>query len=144
MIKSFRGQLADGEQDTIRLSTNTGMTGYKINKFELMPPSPGVVGQESVMKVFTVEQTAVDGLIDFDDSRLLASAFGSTITGNPSVHPQTLSVIFDNVVFNQDIFITHSEVNGSAGCNYYLELEQVKLDLNEATVATLKDMRGSN
>jgi hypothetical protein len=26
--------------------------------------------------------------------------------------------------------------------NYYLELEQVKLDLNEATVATLKDMRG--
>ena len=27
--------------------------------------------------------------------------------------------------------------------NYYIELEQVKLDLNEATVATLKDMRGA-
>jgi hypothetical protein len=26
--------------------------------------------------------------------------------------------------------------------NYYIELEKVKLDLNEATVATLKDMRG--
>jgi len=26
-------------------------------------------------------------------------------------------------------------------CNYYLELEQFKLDLNENTVATLKNIR---
>ena len=35
MIKSFRGQLADEEQDTIRLSTKNGLTGYKINKFQI-------------------------------------------------------------------------------------------------------------
>jgi hypothetical protein len=34
------------------------------------------------------------------------------------------------------------EENGSEDCNYYLELEQIKLDLNQSTVATLKDMRG--
>ena len=28
-----------------------------------------------------------------------------------------------------------------AGANYYLELEQVKLSKDEATMATLKDMR---
>ena len=46
------------------------------------------------------------------------------------------------MTFNQDIFLT-SSINGSAGLemNYYLELEQVKLDLNQNTVATLKDIR---
>ena len=39
------------------------------------------------------------------------------------------------------MYITHSEVNGSAACNYYIELEQVKLDLGQNTVATLKDIR---
>ena len=33
------------------------------------------------------------------------------------------------------------DIGGSEKNNYYIELEQVKLDLNEATVATLKDMR---
>ena len=49
--------------------------------------------------------------------------------------------IFDNTIVNQDIYITHSDIVGTTPCNYYLELEQVKLDLNENTVATLKDIR---
>ena len=54
-------------------------------------------------------------------------------------------VVFDNIVFNQDIFIT---LKGSAGVstpfmNYHIELEQVKLDLNEQSVATLKNIRNS-
>jgi hypothetical protein len=44
------------------------------------------------------------------------------------------------MTFNQDIFITLGSQSG-ASCNYYIELEQVKLDLNENTVATLKDIR---
>lgn len=140
-IKSFRGKMADGAQDTVSLHTNDGSTGYRIVKFDLMPPAPGVTGQESVVKIYKISQTAVDGLIDFSDNTLIGAAFVSSITGNPSVHPETLSVIFDNEIFNQDIYITHSEVNGTAAVNYYIELEQVKLDLGQNTVATLKDIR---
>jgi len=142
MIKSFRGLLADGEQDTIRLATNNGLTGYKIKKFELLGNLPGSSGQQSIVKLFTREQTAVDGTVDFDDSTLLAAGYYAALIS--SAEATVLDVVFDNVTFNQDIFITHYEDAGSIACNYYLELEQVKLDLNEATVATLKDMRGSN
>jgi len=146
MIKTFRAKLADGEQDTIRLSTNDGLTGYKIKKFELMPTAPGVTSQESVMKLFTYEPATVTGTIDFDDVTLLGAAFlrSPASIGTASGYTSAIITVFDNVTFNQDIFITHDENSGSAACNYYLELEQVKLDLNEATVATLKDMRGSN
>ena len=51
-------------------------------------------------------------------------------------------IIFDNTTINQDMFITHFDASVGKPVNYYIELEQVKLDLNEATVATLKDMRG--
>ena len=51
-------------------------------------------------------------------------------------------VIFDNEKFNQDIFVTNVDVVGnSAPINYYIELEQIKLSLDENTVATLKDIR---
>ena len=50
--------------------------------------------------------------------------------------------MFDNVTFNQDIYVTHTDTNSAIPINYYIELEQRKIDLNEATVATLKDMRG--
>ena len=33
-IKSFKGKLANGGQNTIVLHTNDGTTGYKIVKFE--------------------------------------------------------------------------------------------------------------
>ena len=57
------------------------------------------------------------------------------------VYTFNTAVVFDNVKFNQDIYITHQDEAVGQSFNYYLELEQVKLDLNEATVATLKDMR---
>ena len=45
------------------------------------------------------------------------------------------------MTFNQDIFVTIDDSQNVAGANFYLELEQVKLSKDEATVATLKDMR---
>ena len=45
------------------------------------------------------------------------------------------------MTFNQDIYVTHTDVLGAGACNYYIELEQFKLDLSENTVATLKDIR---
>tara|TARA_Y100001938_G_C7885920_1_gene327366 strand:+ start:84 stop:512 length:429 start_codon:yes stop_codon:yes gene_type:complete len=142
MIKTFRGQLADGAQRTIRLSTNKGETGYRIVKFQCITTNPGIEQHESVTKIFTNKQTTITGTIDFDNSELLAA--NAYIAGNTSTEVYDQTVIFDNVPFNQDIFITHAENDGSSPINFYLELEQIKLNLNEATVATLKDMRGSN
>ena len=147
MIKSFRGQIADGGETYIRLGTNDGLTGYRIVKFQIIPEDPGNTSNESVVKVFSVRPhdttgaTTVTRTINFDDPTMLAVAFYSGNSG--SSYPQDLIVIFDNTKFNQDIYLTHATDSGSDTINYYLELEKVKLDLNEATVATLKDMRGN-
>ena len=37
MIKSFRGLMDDGTQNTIRLSSNNGLIGYKIVNFQIIP-----------------------------------------------------------------------------------------------------------
>ena len=144
MIKSFRGQLADQEQLTIRLSTNDGLTGYKISKFQIFPVTPGAVAQQSIVQLYSKAPTSASsawGTVAFDNPLLLAAAYYQD-DANPS-YPASLVVVFDNVTFNQDIFITHLDDAVGEPCNYYLELEQVRLDLNEATVATLKDMRGT-
>ena len=143
MIKTFRGLLADGGQDTIRLSTNDGLTGYRIVKFETIGKTPGASNQESVMKIFKVEQDTVDGEIDFSNSRLMAAAVTTTSVDQEDF-PLSNAVIFDNEIINQDIFITHFDVKTGESANYYLELEQVKLDVGEAAVATLTDMRGTS
>jgi hypothetical protein len=144
MIKTFRGLLADGAQQRIRLSTNQGLIGYQIKKFELMPNEPGEDQHESTVKVYSVEQSSVDNTVNFDSPTLLAVAIwqSGNAPGGSDALWVPLATIFDNKVINQDIFVTHSETDGSNPINYYLELEQVKLDINEATVATLKDMRG--
>ena len=42
-IKTFRGMLKDPEQQRIKLSTNNGLTGYKIRKLQLFSIQPGVL-----------------------------------------------------------------------------------------------------
>ena len=101
-IKSFRGLLADDTQETIHLHTNTGSTGYRIVKFQVMSPDANT-NVEAVMKIYIVT--------------------------------------FDNEIFNQDIYVTNKGQDNPSPVNYYIELEVVKLDLNENTVATLKDIR---
>ena len=136
-IKSFRGKLADGAIDTITLHTNTGSTGYRITKFQLFPETPNV-NQESLVSIFKIPQTAAATTTDFEDNTLLAAGLYVSRESNLDQH---LEVVFDNEDFNQDIYITHTEGEATRGCNYYIELEQIKLDLNENTVATLKDIR---
>ena len=57
--------------------------------------------------------------------------------------PEDTTVVMDNKIVNQDIFITLRCHTNIASLNYYIELESIDLDLGEATVATLKDMRGN-
>jgi len=141
MIKTFRGLIADGAQDTVVLHTNDGSTGYRIVKFELMVGAPGSTTQQSVVKVYKTSQTTIDGLVNFSDNTLLAVGYQGDATGDINNALPTNAVIFDSEIFNQDIYVTHKDVDVGKDCNYYIELEQMPLDLNESTVATLKDIR---
>ena len=146
-IKSFRGLMTAGAIDTITLHTNNGSTGYRIVKFTLMGHNPGdgsLGSYEHVVQIFKIPQDVASGTVDFSDNTLLAAGlcFGNT---SPQFN-DTTSILFDNEIFNQDIYVSSQIQSGggsSEGVNFYLELEQVKLDMNEATVATLKDLRGS-
>jgi hypothetical protein len=139
-IKSFRGKMADGTIDTVSLHTNNGAVGYRIVKFSIMPENPGTTDFEHTIKIYKIRQTAATADMDYSDNTLLAAAYTE---GNNSSNyiGQPLVTFFDNDIFNQDIYITHVDAKGALDCNYYFELEQVRLDLNENTVATLKDIR---
>tara|TARA_Y100000593_G_C4283420_1_gene324009 strand:- start:92 stop:529 length:438 start_codon:yes stop_codon:yes gene_type:complete len=139
-IKSFRGKIADGVIDTINLHTNNGSVGYRIIKFIIMPENPGTTDFEHTIKIYKILQQTATADLDFSDNTLLAGAFTE---GNNSSNyiGQPLVTFFDNEIFNQDLYVTHVDAKGALECNYYFELEQIKLDLNENTVATLKDIR---
>ena len=141
MIKTFRGMMPDGALDTIVLHTNDGSTGYRIVKFEIMPNDPYAGGNsEHVMKIYKVSQTTAAATVDFSDNTLLAAAITANTSSGYLLGSNPV-IIFEREIFNQDIYITHIDNGATSGCNYYLELEQVKLDLSESTVATLKDIR---
>ena len=139
-IRSFRGLITDGGIDTISLHTNTGKIGYRIKSFRLIGNQPGVDRQESTVKIFSIPQTVATSTIDFSDNTLLAAGFASA-DNSGQFYPINEIVIFDNVKFNQDIYITHVESANSFPVNYYIELEPETLSLDENTVATLKDIR---
>tara|TARA_R100001086_G_scaffold86118_2_gene42061 strand:- start:251 stop:700 length:450 start_codon:yes stop_codon:yes gene_type:complete len=140
-IKSFRGKLADGGIDKVVLHTNTGSTGYKITKFQLFAPDPGNSTQESVVKIYKIPQTTTTATVDFSDNTMLASAYYKD--NSSDANPTSFVVVFDNEIFNQDIYITCNDPGAGTNesMNYYIELETVKLSLDENTVATLKDIR---
>jgi len=142
MIKTFRGLLIHDAQDSIVLHTNDGKTGYRIVKFEIMPDDPHQNTVKYVVKIFSIIQTAIDDSVDFNDQTLLGVATYNEAPG-PQDQAAYKSVIFDNKIFNQDIFITNFERDDSGAINYYIELEQMPLDLNEATVATLQSIRNA-
>lgn len=141
-IKSFRGQIKDLDMIQISLKTNNGSTGYKIKKFELMSHQPGQVDGEHVVQVFSIAKTdtSLYDNVSFEDQTLLAAGYLELNNSLSNIDAPPV-VVFDNVTFNQDIYITHADVKGSLPVNYHIELEQVKLSLDENTVATLKDIR---
>ena len=140
-ILSYKGKLADDGTETILLSTNKGEVGYRINKFELFPSDPGTNRQESLVKIYSEEQTSVSSQVDFSDTTILGAAY--LALNDAAYYGQDYVTIFDNKIFNQDIYITHVDVVGTLAVNYYLELEVIKLDESQAMVATLKDIRNN-
>ena len=140
-IKSFRGKLADDGIDTIVLHTNDGSIGYRIVKFEVMA-NDFTKDSNAVVLINKIKPETASSTVDFNDQVLLAAAFYSK-SDTPYNHPEDMNVIFDSEIFNQDIYISYKNIltSNPPDINYYIELEQIKLDLSENTVATLKDIR---
>ena len=130
--------LYSGKQAHIHLAGGDANTGYRIHKLQLFAQLPGAASQESVVKIYQDKQTSVDGTVDFGDDTLLASAYllnHLTATDNPAY----MFAIFDNEHINQDIYITHADVkNGNTNINYYLELEEFKMNDSEVAVVNYK------
>jgi len=141
MIKTFRGLLADNGQERIRLQTIKGKVGYKIVKFQIIPNKPGTTAGEHTMQIWKTEHSdpSATGPIDFTDSDLLGVSYIENGSSSGNMQPEI--IIFDNEIFNQDIYITQIDESGTEPCNYYLELEVIPLDDAGAEYTTLKDLR---
>jgi ERCC4-type nuclease len=149
MIKTFRGLISDEGQAQVRLSTKKGKIGYRIVKFNIMTNVPHTAGTDTehiVMVWKTVRTTAELGDTtttspNFADGHLLAVGLSvNDVTG--SGHGYWDTIMFDQEIFNQDIYITNRDTGGSTiACNFYLELEIINLSDNAATVSTLRDIR---
>ena len=139
VVKTFRGQLADGGQDHIRLQTIKGKVGYRIVKFQIMGPDADT-NIESVLKIYKKSTTASTD-INFTDTDLLAAAILNE-ENNPHYLPTPI-IIFDQEIFNQDIYVT-AKGTYSVDINYYIELEVIPLTDSDAEFTTLKDIRGRN
>ena len=134
MIKTFRNKIANTEQQVIHLSGGDADTGYRIHKLTLMTTDPGNASQDLVLKIYSVKQDSVPSsgaTIDFSEDELVAAGYFSQATSDFS-HRQT--VIFDKEVFNQDLYVTFTDNDGSDPCNYLLELEEVRISDSEAAV----------
>jgi hypothetical protein len=147
VVKSFRGQLAGddaGDSTRILLSTNTGMIGYRINKLQIMQKSPGTTHCEGLVIVWKTKPTAAQvatKTFDLSNNRIIGVAFWSG-QSSAQTYSEDMTIIIDNEVFNSDIYVSYIDVStNNDAMNYYIELEQVSLDLDESTVVTLKDMR---
>jgi hypothetical protein len=140
-IKTFRGLIADGGVDTINLHSNDGKTGYRIVKFELFPYQPGQASTENTVTIHKTKPTgsAAAVTVDFSDQTLLAA--GTFHESHADNLITTFFTVFDQEIFNQDIYVSHTDTIGATPVNYYIELEQMPLDLNESTVATLQSIR---
>ena len=130
----------DGDIDTVPLQTNNGLTGYRIVKFQVMTEKVSTASVEHTLQIFKVPQTVASATVNFSDNTLLGVAI--TMSRSDAYNaPIIQDIIFDGETFNQDIYITHIDNLSSQSCNYYIELEKRDLALDEATVATLKDIR---
>jgi len=138
-IISFRGLIADNGIDVVSLHSINGSVGYRIKKLQLIGEQPGTTNIEATVKIFSVPQTTATNNVDFSDQTLLA--VGHHAKRNNTSEVVSDIIVFDNVTFNQDIYITAVDSQAALPINYYIELEQMTLDLNENTVATLKDIR---
>jgi hypothetical protein len=139
---SFRGKIIPGtDAQRLSLATIKGKTGYRIKKFQIISTTPGAGNFEYIFQVYK-KNHETETSVDFTDSVTLAVAYQRDSTGSQANFFTTETIIFDNEVFNQDIFVAGADAaGGTTACNFYLELETVSLSDIEATQLTLKNLR---
>jgi len=146
-VHSFRGQLSDGEQGKIRIQGPVGAIAWRVTKFSIIQKSPGAAGSdnESLVQIWREEQSdPTVTTIDFDGNELLGVAYA---TNNPTSeqNPMNVRIIFDNALFSRNIWVTYADVRGvSDPCNYYMELEEVKVSaagMAQLAVASARSAR---
>ena len=124
-VHSFRGLLGDGGQDEINLERQNANVAYRIVKFQVIA-STTFQDQESLATIWREEQTSVPTstpIIDFRDPDVLGvGMWKSAATGSVLFNA---SIIFDNILFSRNIYVTHTEHSGTQDLNYYIELEEV-------------------
>jgi len=124
-MHSFRGLVAHNTQQKIRIEGATGDIAWRITKFAIMPNTPGGAVSENVVKVYRERQTSITQTVDFNDAELLAAGF--FLNQSSTTNPYYDAVIFDNALFSRNIYVTAHDNVGSLKCNYYIELEEVKI-----------------
>jgi len=133
-VHSFRGLLADGGQDEINLERQNVNLAYRVIKFSVM----GIDSNEnieSVLKIYREEQTSIDDAINFTDGDLLGAALISQSATSQN-YPDDTSIIFDNILFSRNIYVTLKGGDYTASVNYYIEIEEVPV--GAATLMQLK------
>jgi len=124
-VHSFRGLLGDEKQHKIRIQGPVGAIAWRIVKLNVITAAPAGSATEHVVKIFREEQASVTGTVDFNDDELLGVAVWTNAVGYG--FEGEMAIVFDNTLFSRNIYVTQSELTGSASCNYYIELEEVKI-----------------
>tara|TARA_Y100001938_G_C7880145_1_gene324600 strand:- start:86 stop:523 length:438 start_codon:yes stop_codon:yes gene_type:complete len=134
MIKTFKGLIANATQHKISLSGGEEDKGFRISEFHVMPNKPITNSQEALVQIWKVKQdpAALSSEVDFSNDELLGTAIWSN-NATTENYPEDLTVMFDDLVLNQDIYITCNEVSGRS-MNYYLKLEEVTMSKGEQAV----------
>ena len=134
MIKTFKGLIANATQHKISLSGGEEDKGFRIAEFHVMPNKPITNSQEALVQIWKVKQdpAALSSEVDFSNDELLGTAIWSN-NATTENYPEDLTVMFDDLVLNQDIYITCNEVSGRK-MNYYLKLEEVTMSKGEQAV----------
>ena len=140
-IHSFRGLLADGAEDRIRIQGPVGSIAWRITKFQIISTAPGVASTESIVQIFRETQSSPSATVDFTNDELLGVAYSSE--GASVASPGYETIIFDNALFSRNIFVSYNSTEGSTACNYYIELEEVKVSAaGMAQLAVAASRRG--
>jgi len=138
-VHSFRGLLGDGGEDEINLERSNANLAYRIVKFVVFPNLPGTQDYESTLQVWRESQDSIStsvATVDFSNPDLLAAAYFVEDKSATYGNPPGVIVVFDNVLFSRNIYVTHTATTGSENMNYYIEIEEVPV--GAATLMQLK------
>ena len=125
-VHSFRGLLADGGQNKIRIQGPVGAIAWRITKFQIVQATPFATAAALICKIYRESQSSIVATIDFREDELLGVATYYLVPGAQDMSLAE-TIIFDNALFSRNIYISSTELEGSESCNYYIELEEVKV-----------------